>query len=244
MFKDYLFKHYNKMNHEYIYIVNCGTKVIGAYLDKKSAELFVCGLRQHNIFTESVKILKFVTNSCYLEDIYCIDKVLQKNQEIVKHVPSKAHPSLEQIDQNKLDITNNPAFLEMSKQKIELQHRINMLNMHKKKLMDTKRKFEHDIKLFNMFNEQKQKDSTFVVPELFQKKFDIMSELASTNSLDWENFMNTYTHNNNYTDYFGSNSYEDYFVTKDSSNPNDIDEDLDILTDIESDSATDTSGEN
>jgi hypothetical protein len=243
MFKDYLFKHFNKMNYEYIYLVECDNKIIGAYLDKKSAELFVRGLQQHNMIS-SANILKFVTNSCYLEDTQCIDKILQENRPNKQTPPLKASSSLVQIEPKIPDITNNPAFLEMSMQKIELQHRINMLNMHKKKLIDSKREFEHDIKLFDMFNEQKQKDATFVVPVLFQKKFDIMSELASTNNLDWENFINTYTHNNIYTDYFGSNSYEDFFITKDSANSNDIDEDLDIPTDVESDSTTDTSEKN
>ncbi len=107
---------------------------------------------------------------------------------------------------------SNPVVLEMAKQKIDLQHKINMMKKQKEKIEESKNVYENDLKLFNMFRASKDSNPSFEIPELFIKKYEIMFELFLKDELTWENFIKNYQHENYYGDYFASNSYEDMFV--------------------------------
>lgn len=107
---------------------------------------------------------------------------------------------------------SNPVVLEMAKQKIDLQHKINMMKKQKEKIEESKNVYENDLKLFNMFRASKDSNPSFEIPELFIKKYEIMFELFLKEELTWENFVKNYQHENYYGDYFASNCYEDMFV--------------------------------
>lgn len=128
---------------------------------------------------------------------------------------------------------NNPAIIEMAKQKIELQHKINILKVQKEKIEESKRIYDNDLKLFNIFKESKQTHPDFIIPELFTTKFEIIDNLHMTNNLSWENFIKNYQQTNNYEDYFGTNSYDNMFITQSTLDTNEdiINEELDINTD-------------
>jgi hypothetical protein len=124
---------------------------------------------------------------------------------------------------NSID-NSDPEILEIAKQKIDLQHKINILKKQKEKIEESKNVFETDLKLFNMFKQSKKLNNTFEIPELFAEKYKIMEKLAVDNSLTWENFYKTFNetfkHNNNYIDYFASNDYENIFVNNPELNNN------------------------
>ncbi len=107
---------------------------------------------------------------------------------------------------------SNPVVLEMAKQKIDLQHKINLMKKQKEKIEESKNVYENDLKLFNMFRTSKDSNPSFEIPELFIKKYEIMFELFLKDELTWENFIKKYQHENYYGDYFASNSYEDMFI--------------------------------
>ncbi len=109
---------------------------------------------------------------------------------------------------------SNPAVIEMAKQKIDLQHKINLLKKQKEKIEESKNVYENDLKLYKMFKQSKETNNDFVVPELFSKKYIVMQMLELENKLSWENFSKNYQQENYYGDYFSSNSYEDMFVNK------------------------------
>lgn len=139
-----------------------------------------------------------------------------------------------EIKQINIDYSN-PAVLEMAKQKIDLQHKINILKRQKEKIEESKNVYENDLTLFNMFRKSKELDNNFEIPELFSKKYDIMEKLHVSNSLSWENFIKTFQHENFYGDYFSSNSYEDMFFNvksdSDSKTEDTINEEFNINTD-------------
>ncbi len=109
---------------------------------------------------------------------------------------------------------SNPAVIEMAKQKIDLQHKINLLKKQKERIEESKNVYENDLKLYKMFKQSKETNNDFVVPELFAKKYDVMQMLEQENKLSWDNFSKNYQQENYYGDYFSSNSYEDMFVNK------------------------------
>lgn len=128
---------------------------------------------------------------------------------------------------------SNPVVLEMAKQRIDLQHKINLMKKQKEKMEESKNVYENDLKLFMMFKASKDTNPSFEVPELFTKKYEIMNKLFLSNQLTWENFIKNHQQDNYYGDYFTSNSYEDMFVAStDTSEKSDtISEEFNINTD-------------
>ena len=135
-------------------------------------------------------------------------------------------PNLNQKQDSSDSITNaksfqidysNPVVLEMAKQRIDLQHKINLMKKQKEKIEESKNVYENDLKLFTMFKASKDTNSSFEIPELFIKKYEIMNKLFLNNELSWENFIKNYQHENYYGDYFASNTYEDMFVNTENS---------------------------
>ena len=129
---------------------------------------------------------------------------------------------------------SNPVVLEMAKQRIDLQHKINLMKKQKEKIEESKNVYENDLKLFNIFKTSKETNPTFEIPELFIKKYNIMHNLEQNNQLSWENFTKNYQQENYYGDYFSSNSYENMFVnsvTESTEESDAITEEFNINTD-------------
>jgi len=97
----------------------------------------------------------------------------------------------------------------INKDKIDLQHNINMLNIKKQKILESKQIYDNDIKLYNLFNEKIINEPGFKIPELFENKYNIFKKLDLENKLSWDTFILEYDNNiNDYDDYFISNNYE------------------------------------
>ena len=129
---------------------------------------------------------------------------------------------------------SNPVVLEMAKQRIDLQHKINLMKKQKERIEESKNVYENDLKLFNIFKTSKETNPTFEIPELFIKKYNIMHNLEQNNQLSWENFTKNYQQENYYGDYFSSNSYENMFVnsvTESTEESDAITEEFNINTD-------------
>ena len=160
------------------------------------------------------------------------------NTSIGSIISSLAHKSEQVLDLKTKNIHidyTNPVVLEMAKQKIDLQHKINLLKKQKEKIEESKNIYENDLKLYKMFKQSKESNLQFEIPELFIKKYEIMEKLNNDNVLTWENFIKNYQHENYYGDYFSSNSYEDMFINNSESvnedNNNDsINEEFNINT--------------
>ncbi len=215
-----------------LYLIELNNDIIGAYDNLNDAEIYIYGCFQNNFFT-SAKIKIFKNNSCYL--------IETKSYSSNKTLKSEVKPINSNLvclsNKNILSPENNEAFIQMAKQKIEIQHKINILKIQKEKIEESKRVFENDLKLFNLFNESKQKDYNFEIPELFKKKYDIMIKLNNDNKLNWNEFAKEYhTGENNYEDYFGLNNYESIFIESDNDKSNFSEE-----IDIEPDSSTESS---
>jgi len=214
-----------------LYLIELNDCIIGAYDNLNDAETYIYGSFQNNFFL-SAKIKIFKLNSCFSLETksYTSNKIIKTDIKPITNIPILTPK------ENNISHENNEELLKMAKQKIEIQHKINILKVQKEKIEESKRVFENDLKLFALFNESKQKDNRFVIPELFTKKYDIMVKLNNYNKLNWTDFMKEYhTSDNNYDDYFGLNNYESVFL--DQENHDNFNEEIDI----ESDSSTESS---
>ena len=84
----------------------------------------------------------------------------------------------------------------------ELNREINILKQQQKRLSEKKIEFESDCKLYKRFVEELKKDESFIIPELFKKKFEVISKLDQEGELTLEKFLSQDTTN------FMENSYE------------------------------------
>jgi hypothetical protein len=240
------------MQVENIYIVEYDGRTIGVWNSFDSAFTFIMGCQQNGLMISSANIKTYKINTCF-----CFEtKTVNSTNYIKPHKQTKipinntiinsdehSKESLEPFtaptkveDKPKINFTD-PIYVEITKQKVELQHKINMLKQQKKKIEESKTTYENDYKLFELFTESKQKDPNFVIPEIFIKKFDLMTQLNKENKLSWDNFVKEFQHDNLYNEYFGLNSYEEMFLESDDENKSSISEELDI----ESESSTEIS---
>ena len=163
------------------------------------------------------------------------DNLISNKVTVLPHtleIQNVTKPSVPSVDYN------DPEFLKLAKQKVDLQHNINLLKVHKERIEESKRIYENDLKLFNLFNENLKTDTKFVISDLFLEKYKLFTKLKETNKLSWEEFTKEYKQENYYGDYFGTNQYEDMFIyDNDTTNPKNISEELDIETDSDTDTS-------
>lgn len=226
-----------------IHLVEYNGRILGSYYNWEDANIFILGCLQNGLMKTNATIKTYRGNSCYCikTDIITLENKI--DEQIIQEIDK-----IETNEQKQEVDYNNPAVLEMAKQKIELQHKINLLKTQKKKIEESKNTFTNDLKLFDLFTNSLKKDPKFIIPEIFIKKFEIMTKLKQDNKLTWEDFIKEYQHENFYNDYFGLNSYEEMFINSDSE---DISEEIEINStsdgssvdsdDIETDSEDDTS---
>jgi hypothetical protein len=215
-----------------LYLIEYNGKVIGAYDDYNLAKQFIDSCIQLKFMVGQNKILKYHKNSCLLinsENNHYNEPVIElPKKKIIDCPESKTHKII--------DLEKNEDYMKISKEKTELLRNLNDLKIKKEKLEQNKRVYENDLKLFNLFNENKNKDQNFIIPELFNEKYIIFSKLSDENNLNWNTFEHEYDNIkgvNNYDDLFVSNKYENKFVKQKIA---DINEEYNIETDSDTES--------
>jgi hypothetical protein len=192
------------------YLIKYNNNIIGVYNDIDIATLFIKSCLSNKLMIGSADILVYIMNSClYVKTINVILDLTKTEKPINKQVKIEENIILA----NEIDY-NDPKYLKLSEEKIDLQHKINMLKIQRERIEQSKKVYENDIKLYNNFKEQKDNDNLFIIPELFKDKFNIFENLDNQNKLSWDNFIKEYNHDNIYTDYFSSNSYDESFSKK------------------------------
>lgn len=239
------------------FLIEYKNKIIGTYQDYEAAETFILSCLQNNLMTISAKILKFKTNSCYHENEYTITlpkSSFSESSKVVSFIPDPVfipatqpehvqpeHVQPEHVQPVKKDIDmDDPKVKEIAKEKLDLQHKINLLKVHKQRIDESKKVYDNDLILYDKFSENIKNDNKFVIPELFVEKFNIIKKLKDEDKLSWENFTSLHKKENYYGDYFGTNDYEEYFYDN---NELDKSDDIEEELDIESESDTDTSND-
>jgi hypothetical protein len=237
----------------YFYLVEYNNNIIGVYEDFDKANTFILSCLQNNFMKNFANILCFRANSCYYESVIKITldqkeplkQSFKATNSFIKEfepiiVENKKEPLKQSFEPDILkdkvitEETNtitNEQIEKIAKQKIEIQHNINLLKLKKEQLKESKQVYENDIKLFKLFQENKNKDPNFVIPELFEAKYKILEKLNNDNKLSWDNFYLEYKTDNDYDGYFVSNDYENNFTEPPKNTMNNFEEELDIETD-------------
>jgi hypothetical protein len=199
------------------YVLFKNENVIGIFDDEQITNTYIDGCIQNNFFTrDNIKIQKYTMNSlfCHNKDkIINTVEVKKSNVESNKdQVIKSTVESEKKIDFKELCKDEN--YKKIVQDKIDINHKINELKQKKKKIEESKITYDVDIKLYDKFKNEKEKQSSFVIPEIFNLKYELFEKLETTNKLSFDEFYNEWEKikpKNNYS-MFGSNSYEDSFV--------------------------------
>lgn len=158
--------------------------------------------RNYNIKQNFVYLLyndttnKFITyhnSSLYLENMITF---FEKEYMIIKVVLNSMYIDLEQntkitVDIEKKEPIEKKVLLEEEKVELfELNRELNILKLQQKRLQEKKVEFEANCELYQRFKKEKENDITFIIPELFSDKFNLMKNLEETDKLTFENYIN------------------------------------------------------
>ena len=152
-------------------------------------------------------------NSLYCHNKDKLIKIINKEKIVeLNKSQEKIIESNDKIDFKELCKDEN--YKKIVQDKIDTKHEINELKQKKKKIEESKIAYEVDIKLYEKFKNEKEKQKTFIIPEIFNLKYELFEKLETTNRLSFDYFYNEWEKikpKNNYS-MFGSNSYEDSYV--------------------------------
>jgi hypothetical protein len=147
------------------------------------------------------------------DDNYNQHKINFNFNEIIKEYNKDSTP----INYNLVEEVKNK---KLNEQK-DLQHNINLLKIKKEKMKELKSIYENDLKLFHLFNENKSKSNDFVIPCMFENKYNLFTKLINENNLSCQSFIkefNTSEINNNCDNLFikQNNINEEFEIESDS----------------------------
>lgn len=227
------------------FLIEYKDKIIGSYNDKDIALNFINSCLQNNLMN-NVNLITCKTNSCFFinKETFSSEKKVTWEKEIkvinnestqqiqTVNIPQNTNTEVKDDKQNNIVIVESDEYIKIAKEKIKVQHKINLLKKEKEKMREQEVVYNSDIKLYNIFKETKDKDQSFKIPELFEKKYNIFDKLTKENNLNIDNFYKLYNSDlqkTNYNDYFNMNDYENKFI-----NDSDSEEefDLDIMKNI------------
>jgi hypothetical protein len=118
---------------------------------------------------------------------------------------------------------------QIAQEKINITHNINLLKKEKEKLENDMNVYNLDLKLYYKFKNLLLENKKFILPELFENKYNIFKQLDDKGQLSFDNFVLLYNNESISTDYDGifnntPNDYENKFINHDN---------LDILKALE-----------
>ena len=210
------------------FIIYLNSKVIGVYNNELLANSFINGGIQNNFFDKkNIRLEKFVMNSCFsvnetknnLEDIENQKIQLEKNKkddEMKKKKELERKKLEKELQDKKKELESSEEFAKIQQEKIDITQQMNEIKYEKKKLDELLQEYNSNLTLYNRFSSEKEKDSNFIIPELFTLKYSIYKKLDTDNNLSFENYKNEWEKvkpKNNY-DLFKSNTYEDSYNKK------------------------------
>lgn len=147
-------------------------KIVGVFETLRLAEDMATGIMK-NGWANNFYAVEYKKNSCIKVRTVRINNIYVTDEEI----ESDSEESIDSEIANKKKTEN-----------IKDKHQINILKLEKEKIIESKNKYEIDLKLYNNFKENLENDINFEIPELFKQKYKIFHQLEQQNNLSWETF--------------------------------------------------------
>jgi hypothetical protein len=216
------------------YVLQLNNKVIGVYNNKNDLNHYINGCIQNNFFTrEMILIETFINNTCCMvpyndnNNINNTNNILLRNKVINIKTSNNNKVINKNVnntnDINKDDIKSTEEYKKIQESKADLTHKINILKITKKKIENEKNIYNIEKELYKKFKLEKSKNETFVIPEMFEIKYKLYTELEKDNMVDdFDEYYKRWLEikpSNNYN-MFDTNSYEMSFHNDNVKNKN------------------------
>lgn len=149
-------------------------KIVGVFETLRLAEDMATGIMK-NGWARNFYAVEYKKNSCIKVRTVQINNIGEDVSD--EEIESDSEESIDSEIANKRKAEN-----------IKDKHQINILKLEKEKIIESKNKYEIDLKLYNNFKENLENDINFEIPELFKQKYKIFHQLEQQNNLSWETF--------------------------------------------------------
>ena len=189
------------------FVLYLNNNLLGIFDNENTVNNFIKGGVQNKFFSnQNIRIEQFVMNSCYKLEEKLNNQIPNVTNNLTKEELQDKHKKLGELYKSE-------SFQKVLQEKIDLVSEINRVKYDKKLMVEKNNLYNEDVKLFELFSKEKEKNNNFIIPELFQLKFSIFDSLTKENNLSFETFIEKYEKvkpENNY-DMFTSNTYEKNF---------------------------------
>ena len=218
------------------YLIKYNNNIIGAYDNTYDAEVFILSCLQNKFMENQASIVTCLENSCFFKGERVV-KLDNNNKSAFYQEPRTIATQTDSLKTDGLEpnamepnVLNNKSKLELKidtepkdtifvsqeyidkcNKQSKLQHELNLLKLQKDKIDQSKKVYESDLKIYNIFKQKYEEDNTTVIPEIFKKKYDLFKHLEDNNNLSWCNFFNSYKHENMYNDHFNVTYHEEMY---------------------------------
>lgn len=168
--------------------------VIGLYESYELCNDFIKSLSSIG-FDSRFKIVKFKINTCIKEWTKEISTNINNIEEdktsetFIKKENNYVESKKDQKTETKKTKKKNK---KEAKDKQKEQYNINLLKAQREKIIESKNKYEVDLKLYNNFKDKLRVDPNFEIPEIFTEKYSIFKRLDDNNDLNWDSFATEY----------------------------------------------------
>jgi len=223
--------------------------VIGQYESYELCSDFVKSVESLGV-ASNFKIVKYKKNSCIKEWV----RDFNNNQDEVINQTFISNDFNRYSDNKKDQKTDTKEIKKkkklQAKESQKEQYNINLLKSQREKIIESKNKYEVDMKLYNQFKENKVKDENFVVPDIFEVKYKIFEKLDNNDELSWDNFASEFKEtdfNGRFSNIFEiSNEFDQKFCktlniesSESSESDSDSDSDVEETSEYSNESGTD-----
>jgi hypothetical protein len=198
------------------YLIKNNNNILGIYINLDLALDYVYSLINSNLIQKSSNIIiyEYKINSCIILHEYNIDlnynisnkstinfNKVTNNIEYETDSPIMSSSTVykktstdTEEDYNrkkkKRDFIKTQNIL--GQEKINVVHNINLLKEELKKKEEKKIQYDNDLELYYKFKNIKNKNDLFVIPDMFEQKYDIFYILDNQNKISFENFIEKY----------------------------------------------------
>ena len=99
---------------------------------------------------------------------------------------------------------------QLGQERINITHNINMLKINAEREKEKYNIYENDLNLYNKFKNIKLTNNNFIIPILFEEKYNLFKKLDETNNISFDSF------NQYYKPEIIKTSYDDLFINNNS----------------------------
>jgi len=198
------------------YLIKNNNNILGIYINLDLALDYVYSLINSNLIQKSSNIIiyEYKINSCIILHEYNIDlnynisnkstinfnKVtndieyetdspIMSSSSVYKKISTDTEEDYNR-KKKKRDFIKTQNIL--GQEKINVVHNINLLKEELKKKEEKKIQYDNDLELYYKFKNIKNKNDLFVIPDMFEQKYDIFYILDNQNKISFENFIEKY----------------------------------------------------